>query len=342
MCRRIVPAMVRTEPEPTPYSSSALERVLAQPRVRGEAQVVVRREVDDLPAVERRARRLLGVEDAQGAVEALLFQGLQLLAQVRQRIGTDRWRRHGPPPAQPVQRARESGPGDTANTRSWPNSATSCAPCDRSHALVAAPARPLYAPSWTMACVAPESTSARQANVRPIRHVPEQLGPQAVAQRELAAVAIDQSPPVLRRIVDVADLVGPRAQRELGQDRVGRQRARVAVDRRDLRPREDARLGGGVVRILPAGIHGDRRGVRLDEQAQPGGQDHRPAPAPAAARSRPRRTRPPLRGTASRACRSAREPAARRTPARASRRTRRGLRIQSSPPWPWPPGPATG
>ena len=43
-CIDIVPAIVRTAPEPDAELAHGLERRLAQPRVVGEAEVVVRRE----------------------------------------------------------------------------------------------------------------------------------------------------------------------------------------------------------------------------------------------------------------------------------------------------------
>ena len=55
-----------------------LERALAQPRMRRQPEVVVRREVDDLPVVDRRLRLLLVVEDAEMAVEALRFERVEL------------------------------------------------------------------------------------------------------------------------------------------------------------------------------------------------------------------------------------------------------------------------
>ena len=88
----IVPAIVRTEPEPTPNVARRLERALAQPRMRRQAEVVVRREVDDRAVVERGVRLLLVFEDAQVAVEALLLQGVELVAQVGQRISAHTWR----------------------------------------------------------------------------------------------------------------------------------------------------------------------------------------------------------------------------------------------------------
>ena len=67
MCSAIVPAIGRTDPVPTPNGASRLERALAQHRVRGQPEIVVGGEVDDRPAVDRGARRLLAVEHAQRA-----------------------------------------------------------------------------------------------------------------------------------------------------------------------------------------------------------------------------------------------------------------------------------
>ena len=55
--------------------------------MRRQSEVVVRREVDDRSMVERRVRLLFVVEDAEAAVEILLLERLELVAQVGQRIG---------------------------------------------------------------------------------------------------------------------------------------------------------------------------------------------------------------------------------------------------------------
>ena len=75
----MVPAMLRTEPDPTPRSRVAGERRLAQPRMRRQAEVVIRREVDDLAMIERRLRLLLAFENAQVAVEPLLLERVELV-----------------------------------------------------------------------------------------------------------------------------------------------------------------------------------------------------------------------------------------------------------------------
>ena len=55
--------------------------------MRRQAEVVVRREVDDLRAVEGAHRRLLVVEHAQFEVGALLLQFVQLVGKVGERVG---------------------------------------------------------------------------------------------------------------------------------------------------------------------------------------------------------------------------------------------------------------
>ena len=74
MCMAIVPAIVRTEPVPTPKRSMRLDRPLAQPRMRRQAEIVVRGEVDDRAAVEGRVRALLVLEHPQVAVDALRLE----------------------------------------------------------------------------------------------------------------------------------------------------------------------------------------------------------------------------------------------------------------------------
>ena len=51
-----------------------VERRLAQLRMRRQAEIVVRREIDDRLVIEGRVRALLALEDAQLAIEALLLQ----------------------------------------------------------------------------------------------------------------------------------------------------------------------------------------------------------------------------------------------------------------------------
>ena len=71
MWMRMVPAMVRTAPEPTPKVRVASMRGLNQPGMVGQAQVVVAGQVDDLAAVVVAHRGLLVVEDAELEVGAL-------------------------------------------------------------------------------------------------------------------------------------------------------------------------------------------------------------------------------------------------------------------------------
>ena len=83
----MVPAMVRTAPEPTPYFFGRFQRGFAQLGMRGQPQVVVGGEVDDLLAVEGADRGLLVVEHAQLEVRALLLEFVQLVGEKRERIG---------------------------------------------------------------------------------------------------------------------------------------------------------------------------------------------------------------------------------------------------------------
>ena len=76
----MVPAIVRTDPD-------RFQRLLAQPRVRGQAQVVVRREVDDLPVIERAGVALFTFQNAKVAVESLLAERVELVRQVIERVG---------------------------------------------------------------------------------------------------------------------------------------------------------------------------------------------------------------------------------------------------------------
>ena len=65
-------------------------RALAQQRVRGQPEVVVRREVDHRPVIELRPRRLLAVEHAQGSEEPLLAKRRELIVQEAQGVGRHR------------------------------------------------------------------------------------------------------------------------------------------------------------------------------------------------------------------------------------------------------------
>ena len=79
MCSDIVPEMVRTAPEPTPYFFTGFDGRLAQLGMRGQPQVIVGGQVDDLPAVEARFRGALRFQDAQPLVGALVAPLLQLI-----------------------------------------------------------------------------------------------------------------------------------------------------------------------------------------------------------------------------------------------------------------------
>ena len=74
--------MVRTAPDPTPYLRVGLERRFAQLGMRGQPQVIVRREVDDMLAVDRGLRRLLILQHAQLKVRAFLFEFVHLVGEV--------------------------------------------------------------------------------------------------------------------------------------------------------------------------------------------------------------------------------------------------------------------
>jgi hypothetical protein len=55
--------------------------------MRREAEVVVRREIHDLAAVEPRVRLLLAAQDAETAVEAVALHLLERVIQELERIG---------------------------------------------------------------------------------------------------------------------------------------------------------------------------------------------------------------------------------------------------------------
>ena len=74
MCISMVPAMVRTEPEPTPYFATASSAAFTQLRMRGQAEIVVRRQIDDGLVIEGACALRLALEDAQLAIQALLLQ----------------------------------------------------------------------------------------------------------------------------------------------------------------------------------------------------------------------------------------------------------------------------
>ena len=78
MWMRMVPAMVRTAPEPTPYFCVAAMAASTQLGMIAEAEVVVGGEVDDALAVVGADRGLLVVEDAQLEVGSALLQVVEL------------------------------------------------------------------------------------------------------------------------------------------------------------------------------------------------------------------------------------------------------------------------
>ncbi len=86
-CRLIVPAIVRTEPDADAEASDGLERALAQPRMRRQAQVVVRGEVDDLAVVERGRGALFPFEHSKVPEQPLLPELLDFSRQECEGIG---------------------------------------------------------------------------------------------------------------------------------------------------------------------------------------------------------------------------------------------------------------
>ena len=75
MCISMVPAIVRTDPVPTPKRADRFERALAQLGMGGQAEIVVRREVDDRFVIDRRVGLLLAIENPQVAVKLLFLEG---------------------------------------------------------------------------------------------------------------------------------------------------------------------------------------------------------------------------------------------------------------------------
>ena len=78
--------MVRTAPDPTPYlrvASSAASRSFG---MRGQPQIIVRRQIDDFLAVERADRRLLVLQHAQLEVRALGFEFVELVGEIGERV----------------------------------------------------------------------------------------------------------------------------------------------------------------------------------------------------------------------------------------------------------------
>ena len=67
--------------------AGGFERGLAQLGMRGQAEVIVRGEVDDFLAVEGADRGLLVIEHAQAEVRALGFEVVELVGEIGKRIG---------------------------------------------------------------------------------------------------------------------------------------------------------------------------------------------------------------------------------------------------------------
>ena len=88
----MVPAMVRTAPDPTPYLLGRLKRGFAQLGMRRQPKVIVRRKVDDPLAIERALGRLFVFEHAQLEVGALWLSVLELVGEIRERIDASRSR----------------------------------------------------------------------------------------------------------------------------------------------------------------------------------------------------------------------------------------------------------
>jgi hypothetical protein len=87
----MVPAMVRTAPEPHAELARGFKRGFNQLGVIRQAEIVVAGEVDDLLAVVMADRGLLIVEDAQAEVGAFLLEAIEDIGQ----IGELRTRRGG-------------------------------------------------------------------------------------------------------------------------------------------------------------------------------------------------------------------------------------------------------
>ncbi len=81
---------MRTAPDPTPNFRVASKRRFAQLGMRGQSQVIVGGEIDDLLAVKRTDRRLLIIEHAELEMCALGFEFVELIGQVRERIRASR------------------------------------------------------------------------------------------------------------------------------------------------------------------------------------------------------------------------------------------------------------
>ena len=83
----MVPAMVRTAPEPTPNLRVASMAASRSFGVSGQAEIIVGGEVDDLLAVESADGGLLVVEHAQLEVRAFGLEFVELVGEVGERVG---------------------------------------------------------------------------------------------------------------------------------------------------------------------------------------------------------------------------------------------------------------
>src|SRR5262249_31067223 len=74
-------------------AANRLNRTLPQLRVCREAEVVVRRQVDDVPVVNESRRLLLVIKDPETPVQALFLERVELGGEVTERIATRGHRR---------------------------------------------------------------------------------------------------------------------------------------------------------------------------------------------------------------------------------------------------------
>ena len=85
-CIDIVPAIVRTAPDPTPKSRTAARAASRSRRVVGQAEVVVRGQADQPLVVDRDDRALGRRHDPQRAVEVAFAERGDLVVEERERI----------------------------------------------------------------------------------------------------------------------------------------------------------------------------------------------------------------------------------------------------------------
>jgi hypothetical protein len=71
---------------PNAKAGDGLHRTFPQPRMRRQAEVVVRGEVDDRLMVDRGGGLLFAVENAQPSIQTGLFERVELLPEIRERI----------------------------------------------------------------------------------------------------------------------------------------------------------------------------------------------------------------------------------------------------------------